>query len=461
MDQTDTFDPELCAKLHNEILEIGWEAAYHELGFEQAAPSTWWDRHGEECETSGVAARLTPQVIQFLKLAREIEPQLCNFETGYANFFYYISGLAPPSELLVDEAMFGSGIIRLYYVTGLESHPFGVILNQNTFRVQAVYSLTMHDEQTPWISLQSLLGGYLDMIRLGKITAGEEESDSDEKPQRPWVLHSHSEQVLDRTVEAFASLLKAIQDRMPSVESISDDIPAKAQAIDQAISLLFPTTRATFVFKLLRKIRDLVASASPHLRFIAPGIRILNSDDLMKQPYQKIDFHKSIYNNPILILPAEESDGTKAVTPRFDHYRNPFPRPYSNARSLYDCGLWISESRFDSAEFDDQCRLVLPQSATGSLDTDAVHYARSTDGVLLDSRDGPGFNTGLYQTKVNPFISRNHDVELFRVLENWVELVESGVWQVDENGVAGGIEKWREADRDEEKSLKYRIPLTW
>lgn len=97
-----------------------------------------------------------------------------------------------------------------------------------------MYSLTMDDDRTPWVPLQSLLGAFLDMIRIGKITAGEEsdddeeDSDSDEdvdmeiekefsiEPRRPWILHSHSGQILERTVEAFAILLKAIQDRMPS-----------------------------------------------------------------------------------------------------------------------------------------------------------------------------------------------------------------------------------------------------
>lgn len=124
-----------------------------------------------------------------------------------------------------------------------------------------MYSLTMDDDRTPWVPLQSLLGAFLDMIRIGKITAGEEsdddeknsdsdqeedDSDSDEdvdmeteeqfsiEPRRPWVLHSHSEQILDRTVEAFAILLKAIQDRMPDDVTSPDGPPATSDCKHKA-----------------------------------------------------------------------------------------------------------------------------------------------------------------------------------------------------------------------------------
>lgn len=130
--------------------------------------------------------------------------------------------------------------------------PWPPSFDQDTLRVRAMYSLTMDDDRTPWVPLQSLLGAFLDMIRIGKITAGEEsdddeensdsdaeeyDSDSDEdvnmeieeqfsiEPRRPWILHSHSEQILDRTVEAFEALLKSIQDRMPN-DVTSQDGPS-------------------------------------------------------------------------------------------------------------------------------------------------------------------------------------------------------------------------------------------
>lgn len=129
MEHLDTFDPHLSANLHNEILEIGWNSMQHELSFDQAAP-TWWDGYGEECLASGLATRLGPEIIEFLKLARNIEPELQNLETRYEYFFYYVVCLAPPSSMVDDDVQFGGRpdqFLRLYYVTDLKSHPFGVV----------------------------------------------------------------------------------------------------------------------------------------------------------------------------------------------------------------------------------------------------------------------------------------------------------------------------------------------
>jgi hypothetical protein len=102
----------------------------HKLTYEQAAP-TWWDQFGEECLASGLAARLAPEIIEFLKLARTIGSELQCMETRYEHFFYYVKGLLPPTVLLVDNGQFGGRpdqFLRLYMVNDqLKSHPFGVV----------------------------------------------------------------------------------------------------------------------------------------------------------------------------------------------------------------------------------------------------------------------------------------------------------------------------------------------
>jgi hypothetical protein len=44
-----------------------------------------------------------------------------------------------------------------------------------------------------------------------------------------------------------------------------------------------------------------------------------------------------------------------------------------------------------------------------------------------------------------------------KILESWAERVEMGDWQVDEDGVVGGIDKFKEADT-EEHWREYFIP---
>ena len=47
---------------------------------------------------------------------------------------------------------------------------------------------------------------------------------------------------------------------------------------------------------------------------------------------------------------------------------------------------------------------------------------------------------------------------LLEALTHWLGMVESGAWEVDERSVAGGIEKWRNADV-EETAGKYMLHM--
>jgi hypothetical protein len=51
-------------------------------------------------------------------------------------------------------------------------------------------------------------------------------------------------------------------------------------------------------------------------------------------------------------------------------------------------------------------------------------------------------------------------VQIDKVLNNWADRVERGDWEVDEDGVVGGIDKFREADT-EAHWQKYWIPPSW
>lgn len=65
----------------------------------------------------------------------------------------------------------------------------------------------------------------------------------------------------------------------------------------------------------------------------------------------------------------------------------------------------------------------------------------------------------LYSPGYNSFIE-GHGIQLYRILENWVRMVEEGKWEVNENGVAGGIEKFKEADTEQHWE-DYIISESW
>lgn len=90
-----TFDPNLSAHLHNQILERAWIGAGRDI---TSLPSkTWWE------ESSPIpfdlASRLNPNLIKFLRLAKAII-----FEPGHDfRFFYYLIALNGKHDL------FGTG----------------------------------------------------------------------------------------------------------------------------------------------------------------------------------------------------------------------------------------------------------------------------------------------------------------------------------------------------------------
>lgn len=65
----------------------------------------------------------------------------------------------------------------------------------------------------------------------------------------------------------------------------------------------------------------------------------------------------------------------------------------------------------------------------------------------------------LYQSGYNPYINM-HNVQLRYVLMRWRNMVREGKWEVGEDGVKGGIEKWREADA-KTTWADYVLPQTW
>lgn len=330
--------------------------------------------------------------------------------------------------------------------------------------------------------LQTILEQYLEMIELDKvITAPGDDSDDEvdedlrdeetvKMERKPWILKSHSKKILDRTLTAYQNLLRTIEERMsdPSGDSPPSSPPRKRQRGEQlpiteakdnefgeAVSALISSNQVSESSFVVQFLQQLTHPTRPKLKFIAPGLRLPTPESLSDQPFQNIDFHASRYYNPILLFPTNSHETTFP-----DRNQNPFRDPYDKDRTSFPSGVWISESILEGGDFDDACRLLLPRHVIGREGEETEHHAKSTDGFILEDSDGEGLAAGLYQTSCNPFIPR-HEVELFRVLEHWVQMVRSGRWEVGAEGVSGGIEKWKEADESDDGSELYQLDLTW
>ncbi|RFU30349.1 hypothetical protein B7463_g5997, partial [Scytalidium lignicola] len=479
----DTFNIEKCIELHNELVSIGFERSG--LDSDDVRLLTWWDVYGDQCDAEGITQKLIPTVINFLKGAQLVDPEFIESNYEYKNLFYYLQNLSIP-ETILSNRYITDGLdqeppqyVLLYQVTDIVSHSCGILFNQYTLKVRVAFSIfdTMEDVEMLWVSLQTILQQYLDMVDLGKVTAGEDDTNTDcdsdreseeeikgKKDWSPWILHPHSDEILSRTLRAFENLLHAIEDRMPNgISSASGEETTHLNTdvegrFNQVISDLISNNQLEKDGFITKFLRQAIYLAKSPIQFIAPGIRFLTPDSISNQPFHNIDFHTSPNYNPILLFPMMKTDGSLHTTTFLNKDDIPFSYAYNKDNFAYPCGLWVGDYDLECGDFDDACLLLFPKVMAAGGESE--HHLRSTDGFVLGDQDDSSLITGLYQTRCNPFIP-SHNVELFRILENWVQLVESGIWEVDECGIVGGIEKWKEANERQEIAKHYRIESTW
>jgi hypothetical protein len=76
-----------------------------------------------------------------------------------------------------------------------------------------------------------------------------------------------------------------------------------------------------------------------------------------------------------------------------------------------------------------------------------------------DVPEPKGTHTDIYQSGFNGFVDLR-DVQLHEALLNWASEIENGHWEVGEEGVVGGIERFKEADTEDHWE-KYWMPPSW
>jgi hypothetical protein len=312
-------------------------------------------------------------------------------------------------------------------------------------------------ERWPWRPLQNILKAYLDMFDEGKITtySDRQRESMDGFLVFPWEIHQHTPMDVERAVSAFTRLLDAIEMRLPSTSTHSTSLEGIALPYSK------PTIEASFIEA--GSFLECFLSALPirHLDFrhIAPGIRLQTAIEFANQPFANHSRHlqtsdlgstdQAIQIHPLLLFRGEREN------------RSPWTRPWfpdGNAENI-PSGLYIEPTdRFFNWQSGNQSRLLLPFSIGGN------GFARGSNGVPFKCARFPETECPdqIYQADLFsgysgylPWDSRSS--HLHKILESWAERVEMGDWQVDQDGVVGGIEKFKEADT-EEHWREYFIP---
>lgn len=307
-------------------------------------------------------------------------------------------------------------------------------------------------ERWAWRPLQNILKTYLDMFYDGKITTYSDRQkgflDSSFGPF-PWGIHQHTPVDVERAVRAFTRLLDAIESRLPSRLKTSSNDCRQEQPSPERLSL--PYSKAVIEESSIDagSFLECFLSALPtrHLNFcyIAPGIRLQNPTELKNQPLVHHSNDQVTPSHPLLLFRGERDNKSPWL-------------PDEKAENI-PSGLYIEPTdEYFSWESGNQTRLLLP------FDIGRNGFARGSNGVPFKHARFPGTEhpDQLYQEDLFsgysgyvPWDSRSS--YLHKVLESWAERVEMGDWEVDQDGVIGGIDKFREADT-EEHWREYVIP---
>jgi hypothetical protein len=453
-------DYERCAALHNYIIELGW--TQRGLALDALDKRTWWECHGGDAALTGISERLEAPVISFLKLAWN------GFSMDGSRpvhlFHRYLGGLCYPHRLWdnINYAEDEDDSNKRSYITLYEAnhalgttHAKGLILDQDYGLAMQHMSIAhtgiaMNGRQT-WLSLEMILNEFIDMIDQGKVVAVDEAYNGDQERTEPWIMPSYTQRDLDDTLGAFQQLVNTINDKLPS------------QPLETEIGLLDLVTGGdqqrlpsdSFAHQFL------VRSPVPSFTYLAPGLRIAQRQPFVPPPEDENEPNKL---SPLLLFSSTQPAHQETV-------RSPWGMmPISSftgeigTAPVYPAGLYLTETDpCGMHPFEDGCKLILPYTLGANA------FARTSDDALIGEDLGrteedvaahvQPTSTQLYQLGFNHFIAK-HDVQLKHVLWRWVEMVEDGKWEVDADGVVGGIEKWKEADT-EEHWMDYQLPMSW
>lgn len=295
--------------------------------------------------------------------------------------------------------------------------------------------------------METALEYWLSQIRKGAIAALPEVEDRNYGNERfePWEFVPYTDAMLDENINAFNRLVEAIEARMPPPASPKSPTEIVYGLVDE-ITLQNLNLPQRFGYEFVRRVRR------PRFQMIAPGLEVLGPSTFVDQPFGSVLYPGTVQIPPILLFrfKANYTDNTMPNNRTGEPIAQLFPR--HSRITTYPAGLYLRPSSTISAE--DECLFLLP------FGIGANGYARRSDGSKFGSRRTPVDSCfDLYRPGYQPF-EQHHEHGLRDVLENWRGLVESGVWQVDENGVAGGIDVWREAD-SKERWTHYVIPIPY
>ncbi|KAL2860035.1 hypothetical protein BJX68DRAFT_224198 [Aspergillus pseudodeflectus] len=431
-------DYERCAALHNELLFRGWTGA----GNEWIQPPTWWEYYSPP---DALASRLHPSLIEFLKRAYNVLCDTIESKNNWQSLFFFINCLAVPKDIvsLLDRDMTGPDRFLLLYVSSgfMLGDEQGILFDQHTCK--ATYVVHVDDtrdtclHEWAWMPLEVILDSYLQMADEGKVSIVRDfsyeidsDNEDDEEPsiEEPWMMNPYSKTDVSKAVAALRRLITAIESRMgETTTTTKPEIPLPWHDPVTLNQAFIPPDSFAHVFL------SAVSTWTVRFRYLAPGIRFPTIAEFLDQGVGELEYPGGCSLRVFQMDPEEGQGG-------------------AGGQNMRSRGLFIDNVVTRHPEyFANGSSLRLPFAIGRN------RKARMSNGELIRVRD----HDSLYQQAwLSNGIDHGHSVQIHKVLDSWAERVEQGDWVVGEDGVQGGVGKFREADT-EEHWRKYWIPLSW
>lgn len=318
---------------------------------------------------------------------------------------------------------------------------------------------------SPWQPLESILSVWIEMIQREKAIALRDDvckasyDQSDwpldangllyeiKGPQRdpttgairigqaqPWTIVPWAKQDLSECLETWKTAVDMIEEKMSLPQQVHENGLVELATIE---ALPVPEGFAKqFILQARR----------PRFSHIAPGLLLPTVNNFAKQPFMfplnPDEGASEKVTPPILMFRGESNVSTNSLSPLSFGYPHEGPEP-----AECPSGLYLGRcDRTSGTPFEDGCELLLPFEFENG-------WAKQSDFSDLVHREP---HESLLQSGVNPF-NQQHPVQLQGFLEIVVRNLQDGNWSVDDKGVVGGLDLWKEADTEQWQS--YWLPL--
>jgi hypothetical protein len=311
---------------------------------------------------------------------------------------------------------------------------------------ESVEPVDEHEEM--WFPMETILTHWIYMIRLGRVVPGLPECNSTSRSQIglwSWLPYCNAQ--IDSTIAAMEHYSATVESRMP-LDSL---LPICAPLFNDLDLDAASVPKDCFIRKFLTRVK------TPRFKFIAPGLQVPHDKEEFArlQRFTRLPYEEDCVP-AVLLFPTPDRTVNLNLGMKYlfsqESENVTIDEGDSIPMGLYSEPLLRSFHDTEEAGF----RLVLPFALRPDFRDE--EGTRMSDGELVES----GSFTELFQHgRFHPFGGERRSQRLERLSKRWTELIESGVWTVGENGVEGGIDKFRDADNGNGAWRDYWIAPDW